>query len=160
MPGMSASDTYTVERSAVVRADPERVYEQIVDFHRWPAWSPWEDVDPDLQRTYAGAAEGPGAVYEWSGNRKAGAGRMEITDARRPSRVDIDLSFLKPFKSTSTITFTLAPEGDGTRVTWTMTGTRTLALRVMGVFTSMDKLVGGDFEKGLARLRTVAESPA
>jgi uncharacterized protein YndB with AHSA1/START domain len=160
MPSMSASDTYTVERSAVVQADPERVYEQIVDFHRWPAWSPWEDVDPDLRRTYAGPDEGVGSVYEWTGNRKAGAGRMEITHAARPSRVVVDLRFLKPFKSTSTTTFTLTPEGDGTRVTWTMTGSRTLALRVMGVFTSMDKLVGGDFEKGLARLRAVAEKSA
>jgi uncharacterized protein YndB with AHSA1/START domain len=155
-----AEATYTVERSATVHAEPERVYEQIVDFHRWPAWSPWEDVDPDLHRTYSGPAEGVGSVYEWTGNRKAGAGRMEMTDAERPDRVVIDLRFLKPFKSTSTITFTLVPDAGGTRVTWTMTGTRTMALKLMGVFTSMDKLVGGDFEKGLARLRAVAETPA
>jgi uncharacterized protein YndB with AHSA1/START domain len=160
MPSMSASDTYTVERSTIVRADADRVYQQIVDFHRWPAWSPWEDVDPNMQRSYAGPAEGVGSVYEWSGNRKAGAGRMEITGAEPLSRVVIDLRFHKPFKSQSTITFTLTAEGDSTRVTWTMTGTRTLGLRVMGVFTSMDKLVGGDFEKGLTRLRTVSESPA
>lgn len=160
MPGMSAGDTYTVERSTIVRADPDRVFQQIVDFHRWPVWSPWEDVDPDMQRSYSGPAEGVGSVYEWSGNRKAGAGRMEITDTEAPSRVVIDLRFLKPFKSESTITFTVAAEGHGTLVTWNMTGTRTLGLRVMGVFTSMDKLVGGDFEKGLARLRTVTESPA
>ena len=160
MPSMSAPDTYTVERSTTVRADADRVYQQIVDFHRWPTWSPWEDVDPDMQRSYAGPAEGVGAVYEWSGNRKAGAGRMEIIDAERPNRVVIDLRFLKPFKSTSTTTFALTPDGDGTRVTWTMTGARTLGLRVMGMFTSMDKLVGGDFEKGLARLRTAAETPA
>jgi uncharacterized protein YndB with AHSA1/START domain len=160
MPSMSANDTYTVERSTTVRADADRVYRHIVDFHRWPTWSPWEDVDPDLQRSYSGPAEGVGSVYEWSGNRKAGAGRMEITDAEPSSRVVIDLRFLKPFKSESAITFTLARQGDGTRVTWTMTGTRTLGLRLMGVFTSMDKLVGGDFEKGLSRLRTVAESNA
>jgi uncharacterized protein YndB with AHSA1/START domain len=160
MPTMSASDTYTVERSVIVRADAGRVYQHIVDFHRWPAWSPWEDVDPNLQRTYSGATEGVGSVYEWSGNRKAGAGRMEITHADRPSRVVIDLSFLRPFKSSSTITFSLAAEGDGTRITWTMTGARTLGLRLMGVFASMDKLVGGDFDKGLARLRRVTESPA
>lgn len=160
MPTMSANDTYTVERSTTVRADADRVYQQIVDFHRWPSWSPWEDVDPNMQRSYSGPAAGVGAAYEWSGNRKAGTGRMEITDAEPPSRVVIDLRFLKPFKSESTITFTLAEEGDGTRVTWSMLGTRTLGLRLMGVFTSMDKLVGGDFEKGLARLRTVAESSA
>jgi uncharacterized protein YndB with AHSA1/START domain len=155
-----AEATYTVERSATVNAEPERVYEEIVDFHRWPAWSPWEDLDPNLQRTYSGTAEGIGSVYEWSGNRKAGAGRMEITHADRPERVVIDLRFLKPFKSTSTTTFTLTPEAGGTRVTWTMTGNRTMAVRLMGVFTSMDKLVGRDFDKGLTRLRTVAETRA
>ena len=153
--------TYTVARAVTVQADAERVYEQIVDFRRWPAWSPWEDVDPELQRTYSGAPAGVGSVYEWSGNRKAGAGRMEITGAREADRLLIDLRFLKPFKSHNAITFTLEPvPGGGTRVTWTMTGPRTLTVRILGLFTSMDKLVGGDFEKGLARLRTVAESPA
>ena len=115
---------------------------------------------PEHEALVRRSGEGVGSVYEWSGNRKAGAGRMEITAAEPASRVVIDLRFLKPFKTESTITFMLAAEGDSTRVTWTMTGTRTLGLRVMGVFTSMDKLVGGDFEKGLTRLRTVSESPA
>ena len=158
---MSDTDTYTVERSTTVDASAEQVYEEVVDFHRWRAWSPWEDLDPALNRTYSGPEQGPGAVYEWSGNRKAGSGRMEIVDAVPASRVAVDLRFLKPFKSRSTTTFTLEPEGARTRVTWTMTGERTLGLKVMGLFTSMDKLVGGDFEKGLARLKSVAEgSPA
>ena len=157
---MSETATYTVARSATVQADAERVFEQIADFRRWPAWSPWEDIDPDLKRSYSGAPVGVGSVYEWSGNRKAGAGRMEITEAVQSSRVVIDLRFLKPFKSHNTTAFTLEPQDAGTRVTWTMTGPKTLAARMMGVFTSMDKLVGGDFEKGLARLRGVVETPA
>ena len=151
--------TYTVERSLLVEADPARVQRELVDFHRWTAWSPWEDLDPDLRRSYSGAAEGVGSVYEWSGNRKAGQGRMEITEVRPGDAVVVDLRFLKPFKSQSVTTFRTVPEGSGTRVTWSMTGPRTAALKVMGLFTSMDKLVGKDFEKGLTRLKAVAETP-
>ena len=151
--------TYTVERSLLVEADPARVQRELVDFHRWTAWSPWEDLDPDLRRSYSGAAEGVGSVYEWSGNRKAGQGRMEITEVRPGDAVVVDLRFLKPFKSQSVTTFRTVPEGSGTRVTWSMTGPRTAGLKVMGLFTSMDKLVGKDFEKGLARLKAVAETP-
>ena len=154
---MSEPRTYTVQRSTTVHAPADRIYEEVVDFHRWTAWSPWEDLDPDLQRTYSGPAQGPGSVYEWSGNRKAGAGRMEIVEALPGSRVAVDLSFVKPFRSRSTTTFTMEPAGEETRVTWTMSGPRTLGLKVMGLFTSMDKLVGGDFEKGLSRLKSVAE---
>jgi hypothetical protein len=157
---MPASTTYTVERSTVVDAEPARLFAEVEDFRRWPAWSPWEDIDPDMTRSYSGAEKGLGAVYTWSGNRKAGEGRMEITRTDEPTRVVVDLQFLKPFKSSSVTTFTFAPAGDGTRVTWTMAGPRTLAIRLMGVFTSMDKLVGTDFEKGLQRLKTLAETPA
>lgn len=163
---MADQDTYTVERSATMHAPPAGVFAEIVDFHRWPAWSPWEDLDPDLARSYSGPDAGTGAVYEWRGNRKAGEGRMEITgvqppgDATGEGLVVIDLRFLKPFKSASTTTLTLRPEGDGTHVTWSLTGPRTLMLKVMGVFTSMDKLIGPDFEKGLGRLtRVVQASP-
>jgi hypothetical protein len=156
---MAASSTYTVERSTVVHAAPGRVFAEVEDFHRWPAWSPWEDLDPEVRRTYSGADKGVGAVYSWTGNRKAGEGRMEITRTDEAARVLVDLQFLKPFKSTSVTTFTFAPEGDGTRVTWTMAGPQTLSVKVMGLFTSMDKLVGKDFEKGLQRLRTVVETP-
>ena len=154
---MGDSDTYTVQRSTTVQAPPARLFERVEDFRRWPAWSPWEDLDPAMQRTYGGAAKGVGARYAWSGNRKAGQGRMEITAADDPTRVVVALDFLKPFKSSSVTRFTFAPEGDGTRVTWTMAGPRTLGLKVMGLFTSMDRLVGKDFENGLARLKTIAE---
>lgn len=153
-----ADDTYTVERSAVIDAPAGHVFAQLEDFHRWPAWSPWEDLDPAMQRSYAGAEHGPGAVYAWSGNRKAGEGRMEITHLAEPHRLDIALRFEKPFKAHNEIRFELAPEGSGTLVTWTMTGRRTFATRVMGLVRSMDSMVGRDFEKGLARLKAVVEA--
>ena len=155
-----ANDTYTVERSTTIDAPPERVYAEIEDFHRWTGWSPWEDLDPELRRTYSGADSGTGAVYAWSGNRKAGKGQMEIVDATAPSRVQIDLLFEKPFRARNQTTLSVTPSGTGSLVTWTMTGEKTLATKVMGVFTSMDKMVGPDFEKGLARLKARTEQPA
>jgi uncharacterized protein YndB with AHSA1/START domain len=146
------ADTYTVERCATIAAPPEQVFAAITDFRRWVDWSPWEDLDPALQRTYSGPDQGTGAVYEWSGNRKAGAGRMEITEADASSKVVIALDFLKPFKSNTTTTFTLSPTDGGTEVTWTLVGPKTVATKVMGLFKSMDSFVGADFEKGLARL--------
>jgi hypothetical protein len=154
-----ADDTYTVERSATMDAPPTRIYRQIADFHNWTNWSPWEDVDPQLRRTYSGAESGRGAVYSWSGNRKAGQGRMEIVEATEPSKVQIDLVFEKPWKARSDTLFTIEPAGDGSRVTWTMTGQKSFMTKVMGVFTSMDKMVGPDFEKGLARLKAATEGP-
>ncbi len=154
------SDTYTVERSTVVDAPAREVFAQVADFHRWQAWSPWEDIDPDMKRSYSGAGAGTGAVYEWSGNRKAGAGRMQITRADEPSLVHVDLRFTKPFKSENDMRMTIAPEGPSgtqTRVTWTLVGPMTFMTRVMGLFTSMDKMVGPDFEKGLRQLKDVAE---
>jgi uncharacterized protein YndB with AHSA1/START domain len=149
--------SFTVERTIEIDAPPERVFDAIVDFHRWLDWSPWEGLDPNLNRTYTGPESGVGAVYEWSGTRKVGAGRMEIVDATSPTSVGIKLDFLKPFKSHSQTRFTLTPGGGTTIVTWAMKGPKTFATRVMGIFTSMDKLVGGDFEKGLAQLKVVAE---
>ena len=153
-------DNYTVERSTIIKAPAALIYEQIADFHRWTAWSPWEDLDPDMQRTYSGPESGLGAAYAWSGNRKVGEGRMEITALARPSRVEVALDFLKPFKSSGTNTFGLVAEGEATRVTWTMSGPKTLMTRVMGLFKSMDKMIGPDFEKGLERLASVTERSA
>ncbi len=152
------ADTYTVQRSAVVHAPPERAYALVQDFHEWPRWSPWEDLDPDMRRTYGGPPAGVGSTYEWSGNRKAGAGRMEITRAEPSRRVEIALRFDKPFRSTNDLAFGFAPTVDGTEVTWTMVGPRTWMVRVMGLFRSMDSIVGKDFEKGLARLERAVET--
>jgi uncharacterized protein YndB with AHSA1/START domain len=154
-----AADTYTVERSVEVAAPPERIYAEIADFRNWPHWSPWEDIDPALERTYSGPASGVGAGYAWSGNRKAGQGHMEILEATVPSRVRIDLVFEKPFKARNDTAFTITPSAEGAVVTWTMTGRRTLATRAIGIFKSMDSFLGPDFERGLARLKATSERP-
>lgn len=152
------ADTYMVERTQYIAAPPDAVREHIIDLHRWEAWSPWEDVDPDLRKTYGGAESGVGAWYEWQGNRKAGTGRMEIIGVD-DSTIRLDLQFLKPFKAHSNTTFDLHPDGDGdgTIITWALVGPNTGMTKVMGLFTSMDKMVGPDFERGLARLKDVAE---
>lgn len=155
-----AADTYVVERSVTIQAPPERVYDQVADFHHWTAWSPWEGLDPDLRRTYSGAESGTGAVYAWSGNRRAGQGRMQIVEADRASRVRIALAFEKPFKARNDTVFTIVPSGSGTRVTWWMSGKQTLMTKVMGIFKSMEDFLGPDFDRGLARLKAVAEESA
>jgi uncharacterized protein YndB with AHSA1/START domain len=149
---------FEVQRDATVPAPRGAVFDLIVDFHRWTEWSPWEDIDPSMHRNYSGADAGVGAVYEWRGNRKAGTGRMEITAAEAPSRVQIALQFIKPFKSENTATFELAESGGATHVTWRMVGPKTFMTRIMGIFTSMDKMVGPDFEKGLERLSAAARA--
>jgi uncharacterized protein YndB with AHSA1/START domain len=158
--GAMSTSTYTVERSATIAAPPEEVYSHLTDFHEWSKWSPWEDVDPAMQRSFSGAESGTGAAYSWSGNRKAGKGQMKITNTQAPNKVDIALDFEKPFKSSNTITFQLTPINESaTKVRWTMVGPKTLMTKIMGVFTSMDKMVGPDFERGLARLKTLLEAP-
>lgn len=153
------TDTYLVERSTHISAPPSRIYPLLADFHQWPHWSPWEGLDPDMSRTYAGANQGVGAIYSWSGNRKAGKGHMEVTDAVDGERVEIALEFLKPFKSSSTTTFRLSQSDDGTtNVEWTMIGPKTFMTKVMSIFRSMDAMIGPDFEKGLAQLKDVVEA--
>ena len=149
--------TFEISRTASIAADAPSIHARINDFHEWTAWSPWEDVDPNLQRIYTGPDQGVGAHYAWQGNRKAGRGSMEIVSST-PEQIGVTLSFLKPWKATNDVTFTLRPTGSGTEVTWTMTGVnRGMAGVVTKVF-SMDKLVGKDFEKGLARLKAVSET--
>lgn len=154
------ADTYAVQREQPIAGPAGAVLERIVDLRRWQSWSPWEGLDPDLRRTYSGADSGVGAVYAWEGNRKAGKGRMEITGVEPDTSVTIDLQFLKPFKSHSTTTFAVRPDDEGVVVRWTMTGRKTFMTRAMGIFTSMDKLIGPDFEKGLAQLKSEVEASA
>lgn len=148
--------TFTVERTRTIPAPPEAVFALIQDFRLWTRWSPWEQIDPDLQRTYGGSDVGVGATYAWSGNKKAGVGHMAITDAAAPTRVRIALDFEKPFKSSNVTEFTLTPSGAGTHVRWAMTGPRPLFMRLFSFAFNMDKLVGRDFEKGLAQLEVAA----
>lgn len=151
------SDYDVIERSAVIDAEPSRILPLLTDLRAWQQWSPWEGLDPELRRTYTGAETGPGARYEWSGNRKAGAGTMQITDVTDTS-VDIDLAFTRPFKSQSKVRFDLAPADAGTAVTWALRSPRTLMTRVFGVFVNMDKVLGKDLEKGLAQLQEAAQA--
>jgi uncharacterized protein YndB with AHSA1/START domain len=152
--------TFHIERSTSIAAPAEVVYAQIADFHAWPAWSPWEHLDPQMQRTFDGAPSGVGAIYSWTGNDKVGEGRMTITDAQPAQNLGIKLEFLKPWASTCTATFALTPAADGTQVTWKMDGKNDFMAKTMGVFMNMDKMIGADFEKGLAGLKSTAEAEA
>ena len=151
-------DTFRVARSASIKAPPDRIFPLINDFHAWTKWSPYENKDPQMKRTYGANSSGKGAVYEWNGNGQVGSGRITITDARPPSQVLIKLDMLTPFEAHNNVAFTLEPQGDGTTVTWAMQGGVPYLAKIMHVFFNMDKMVGGDFEAGLANLKTVAES--
>jgi hypothetical protein len=150
--------TYEVKRTTTINAQPQQIYGKIVNLHEWASWSPWEGIDPDMNKRYTGPDSGVGASYAWNGNRKVGEGKMTITDVAEPGRVALDLHFLKPFKAENETAFDLEPAGEGTQVTWTMTGNHTILSRIMGVFVSMDKMVGKDFEKGLAQLKADIEA--
>ncbi len=147
---------YSVERSITVNASSHLVHGLVNDFHKWPLWSPWEGLDPALQRTYGGPDEGEGARYDWKGNRKAGEGGMVITGST-PERIVMTITFLKPFKATNTTRFDLTPSGNGTQVRWEMSGEQQGVMSLLGKVYPMDRMIGPDFEKGLARLKAVAE---
>ena len=150
--------TFRVERSTVIHAPADAVFPFINDFHLWNRWSPFEKLDPNLQRTYSGAEAGKGATYEWLGNREAGRGRMVIVESLPAQRVAIDLFFLKPFKSTSLAEFTFEPTTGGTTVTWAMSGNNTVAGKAISLVASMDKYLGNSFDEGLSTLKRVVET--
>jgi uncharacterized protein YndB with AHSA1/START domain len=150
-------DDFRVQRTTSIKASPEKIFALINDLHRWDSWSPWEKMDPAMQRTFSGATAGKGAVYAWQGNSKVGEGRMEIADASPPSRVMIKLDFIKPIEGHNTAEFTLDPKGDSTNVSWSMYGPSAYIAKVIGVFASMDKMIGKEFENGLANMKAVAE---
>lgn len=149
-------DTFQVQRKAVIAAPPEKVFAMIEDFHRWNEWSPWEKLDPAMTRTFGGPAAGVGATYAWTGNSDVGEGRMEIVESTPPLKIRIKLDFIKPFESKNVTEFVLVPKDGGTEVTWTMQGPNLYVSKVMDTFMSMDKMIGKDFEKGLADLGTAA----
>jgi hypothetical protein len=157
-------DTFRLERSIRIDAPIVQVAEQIDDFRQWQTWSPWEHIDPPLQRTFSGAEAGVGAIYEWSGTGKAGAGRMEIVEMRTGSEgglITIKLDFLKPFKASNTAEFLMVPtDHAGTDLTWSMFGPSPFVSKLMGVFVDFDKMVGKDFEAGLVALKRNAEQAA
>jgi len=151
-------DSFRIERSASIKAPPDKVFAQINDFHRWTAWSPWEKLDPQLKRAYTGAESGKGAAYAWEGNRNVGSGRMEITDSTQASKIVIKLDFISPFEGHNIAEFTLQPDAQGTTVTWAMFGPSPYISKLMGVFFSMDSMIGGYFEQGLASLKAISET--
>jgi carbon monoxide dehydrogenase subunit G len=149
-------DTFRVERSASIKAPPDKVFAFINDFDRWSTWSPWEKKDPSMKRSF-GAKSGKGATYAWEGNKDVGQGRMEIADSVPPSRVTIKLDFVKPFEAHHIVNFTLEPKGDTTNVRWTMQGQTPYFAKIVHLFLDVDKMVGKDFEAGLANLKAAAE---
>jgi uncharacterized protein YndB with AHSA1/START domain len=149
--------TLRVQRSVSINAPPERIFSLISDFHQWVTWSPYEQKDPAMKRTYSGAERGRGAVYAWDGNKNVGSGRMEILDVSAPSKIVIKLDFFKPFEGHNTAEFTMLPQGDGTHVTWLMHGPANFMSRLIQVFMNLDNLIGKDFEAGLANLKTITE---
>lgn len=147
---------FALSRSVRIAADPDRVHDLVDDFRQWPLWSPWEGIDPDLERSYTGPDRGVGARYEWRGNSRAGEGSMEIAECD-PAHVVVDLRFVRPFRATNVSRFDVASSGGGTEVTWTMTGQRSTLMAAMGRL-FFDRTLGRDLEKGLARLKAAAEA--
>ena len=148
---------FSVQRATTVRAPPERIFPLISDFHRWGSWSPYENKDPAMKRSFSGAADGKGAVYGWEGNKNVGSGRMEILDTLVPSKIVIKLDFFTPFEGHNTAEFTMLPQGDATNLTWLMHGPAPFMSKVMQVFINLDRMIGKDFEIGLANLKRLTE---
>jgi hypothetical protein len=151
---------FRISRSRTIAAPPDVAHAYVNDFHKWPAWSPWEKLDPAMKREIAGAPAGTGATYHWVGNDQVGEGRMTITDSRAPQSVAIRLEFIEPWTATNTTQFDFAPSSAGTNVTWTMTGHNNFMAKAFGLFMDMEKMVGPDFEKGLVNLDTATAAAA
>ncbi|MEH2592402.1 SRPBCC family protein [Bradyrhizobium sp. AZCC 1721] len=150
-------NTLRVQRAISIKAPAERIFPLISDFQQWRNWSPYEEKDPAMKRTYSGAERGKGAVYAWDGDKNVGSGRMEILETLAPSKIVIKLDFFKPFEGHNTAEFTMLPQGDGTHVTWLMHGPANFMSRLIQVFMNLDRMIGRDFEAGLANLKTLTE---
>jgi uncharacterized protein YndB with AHSA1/START domain len=150
-------DIFRVERATSIKAPPEKIFALINDFRACDSWSPWEKKDPAMKRIFSAATSGKGATYAWEGNKNVGQGRMEITESSPSSRIEINLDFVKPFEAHNIVVFTLEPEGEMTKLTWTMQGHTPYLAKIIHVFCNMDRMVGKDFEAGLAALKATAE---
>jgi uncharacterized protein YndB with AHSA1/START domain len=150
-------DAFRVQRTVSINASPDKVFGLINDFHTWASWSPWEKKDLAMKKTHSGAPQGKGAVLEWDGNKDVGTGRMEVLEAVPASKIVIQLDFFKPFEAHNTAEFTLTPNAGTTQVTWAMYGPQPFMMKVMDIVMNMDKMVGKDFEDGLANLKAIAE---
>ena len=149
---------FRVARSATMSAPAAAVFAQVNDLHKWEAWSPWAKRDPAMKQTYDGAPAGVGAISAWAGNREVGEGRMTITESRPDELIRFRLEFFKPFTATNTAEFAFKSEGNQTTVTWSMAGNNNFMAKAVGLFMNMDRLVGGDFEKGLAAMKALVEA--
>jgi hypothetical protein len=149
---------FRVARSTTISASPATVFAQVNDFHKWEAWNPWGKIDPAMKQAYAGAPAGNGAIYTWAGNNEVGEGRMTITESRPNDLILVKLEFFKPFSGNSLAEFTFKPAGNQTVVTWSMTGQNNFMAKAVHLFMNMDKMIGGQFEKGLAEMKAVAEA--
>ena len=150
-------DTFRVQRAASIQAPPEKIFPLINDFGRWAAWSPYEKKDPAMKRAFGATTAGKGAVYEWAGDRNVGKGRMEIAESAAPSKVVLKLDFAEPFEAHNIVEFTITPKGGATEVSWDMRGATPYLAKIVHVFFDMDRMVGRDFEAGLASLKALAE---
>ncbi|MFL5243495.1 MAG: SRPBCC family protein [Gemmataceae bacterium] len=148
---------FCITRSATMSAPPAAVFAQVNDFHNWDAWSPWAKLDPNMKQTYEGAPAGTGAVYMWNGDNKVGEGRMTILESQPSHLIRIKLEFMRPFAATNISEFTFKPEDNKTVVTWSMSGRHNFMAKAFMLFMNMDKMVGGDFEKGLASMKAIVE---
>ncbi len=149
-------DTIHVERSTNIKAAPEKIFPLINDFRLWDEWTPY-NKDPAMKKTYSGSASGKGSMYAWDGNKDVGQGEISITDSTPPHEIALDLHMIKPFEGRNSVVFTLSKSGDSTQVTWSLVGKQNYIAKIMGLMFNMDKMVGGDFEVGLAKLKVVAE---
>jgi hypothetical protein len=156
----SRPSAFIVQRSLTMKAAPEYVFPFVNSFYRWADWSPWNDLDPDMKRTYEGPVLGVGSVYAWAGNKEVGEGRMTLEESRKDEFVRIKLEFIRPFPATHTTTLTIKPVPEGASVTWTMEGQHSFMGKAASLFMDMDAMVGKDFEAGLARLRILSEAEA
>jgi hypothetical protein len=151
---------FRVSRTAKISGPPAAVFAQVNDFHNWDAWSPWAKLDPAARNTFEGASSGSGAIFRWAGNKQVGEGSMTITESRLGELIRIKLEFLKPFANTCTAEFTFKAEGNQTAVSWTMTGKNNFMGKFFHLLMNCDKMVGGQFEKGLATMKSVVEGAA
>lgn len=149
---------FQVTRSAKIDAPASRIFAEVNDFHRWEAWSPWDKIDPKLERIYSGPQAGEGATYKWVGDKNVGEGVMTITESRPADHIRIRLEFIKPFAGVNDTLFTFQPSGNQTNVTWKMSGKYNFITKAMCLFMNMDKMIGDKFEEGLATMKQVAES--
>ena len=153
-------NSFSISRKGTISAPALVVFDQVNNFRKWEAWSPWDKLDPDMKRVFSGPESGKGAVYAWDGNDKVGSGSMTLTESKSGELVQIKLEFKKPFEAINDTEFRFAQEGGNTVVTWTMSGTNNFVSKAFSLFMNMDKMIGQDFEKGLASLKTVSEEAA